>query len=92
MAEVVWLKEAIEQLDLIVAYIELFDPVAAERIGDRLFALGGSLSEFPNRGRPADSGIREMTIVPPYILRYEVVGDVVFIRGVRHGARRPLED
>jgi plasmid stabilization system protein ParE len=30
-----------------------------------------------------------MTTVPPYILRYEVDGEVVRILSVRHGARRP---
>lgn len=92
MAQIVWLNEAIDQLDVIAAYIRLFDPAAARRVVTRLIALGESLSEFPNRGRPVGNGIREMTTVPPYILRYEVVGDLVFIRGIRHGARQPLDD
>lgn len=92
MAKVVWLNEAIDQLDLIVAYIELFDPIAAERIGDRLFALGESLADFPHRGRPAGNGTREMVTVPPYILRYQIDGEEVSILSIRHGARRPLKD
>lgn len=92
MAEVVWVDEAIEQLDLIVSYIELFDASAARRLGDRVFALADSLRHFPNRGRPAGNGTREMVTVPPYILRYQVVGDTVSILSVRHGARRPIEE
>lgn len=92
MAKVVWLNEAIDQLDLIVAYIELFDPIAAERIGDRLFALGESLRDFPYRGRPAGNGARELVTVPPYVLRYQIDGEKVSILSIRHGARRPLED
>lgn len=92
MVEVVWLNEAIDQLDLIVAYIELFDPIAAGHIGDRLFTLGQSLAEFPERGRPAGNGTRELVTVPPYILRYQIDGETVSILSIRHGARRPLED
>ena len=43
MAEVVWTDQAIEQLDLIVAYVELFDGLAAERLRTRLFDVGSSL-------------------------------------------------
>lgn len=91
MAEVVWLDEAFDQLDLIVAYITLFDAEAVDRIAAKLVAMGGSLAEFSNRGRPARDGTREMITVPPYILSYEVHGDVVTILGVRHGARRSLD-
>ncbi|MEI5686371.1 MULTISPECIES: type II toxin-antitoxin system RelE/ParE family toxin [Sphingomonas] len=52
----------------------------------RLLDLGNSLAIFPRRGRPKD-GIREMTSVPPYILRYSVADETVFILSVRHGAR-----
>lgn len=89
MAEVVWLNEAFDQLDLIVAYISLFDPDAAHRTGERLIATGESLAEFPNRGRPARDGTREMVTVPPYILSYEVHEDVVTVLGIRHGRQQP---
>ncbi len=92
MAKVVWLNEAIDQLDLIVAYIELFDPTAAERIGERPFALGESLVDFPHRGRPAGNGARELVTVPPYILRYQVDGENVSALSIRHGVRQPLDD
>lgn len=91
MAEVVWLSEAIEQLELIAGYIRQFDPAAAERIASSLIETGESLAAFPRRGRPAVNGVREMTTVPPYILRYEVHGDVVTILGIRHGARAPRD-
>ncbi|KQT31949.1 hypothetical protein ASG29_08760 [Sphingomonas sp. Leaf412] len=89
MARVAWTDEASEQLDLIVSYIELFDVAAADRMGRRLLDLAASLRDFPNRGRPVKDGTREMVTVPPYILRYDVVGEDVLILGVRHGARRP---
>ncbi|MDQ1157326.1 toxin ParE1/3/4 [Sphingomonas sp. SORGH_AS 950] len=87
MAQVVWLNEALDQLDLIVAYLEAFDPEAAARIAQRLVDLGESLRDFPRRGRPAADGTRELVTVPPYILSYDVNGDIVSIVGIRHGAR-----
>lgn len=86
MADVQWSDEAVQQVDLIVAYIKLFDPAAAERMGAKLFALGESLADFPNRVRPARHETREMTTVPPYVLTYEVQADMVTILSIRHGA------
>lgn len=74
----------------IVGYIsEQSRPIAAQRLGQRLFAIGASLADHPERGRLSTQGRREIVAVPPYILRYRVVGDVVVIGSVRHGARRP---
>ena len=92
MAEVVWDPAALADLNDTIAYIEQFDPQAADRIGTRLFNLGESLADFPHRGRPAGGGQREMTNVPPYILRYDVQGDLVTILAIRHGARQPDAD
>lgn len=89
MAEVVWLSEALDQLDQIAAYIRIFNPASADRITARLIKFGDSLEQFPNRGRPAGHGLRELTTVPPYILRYEVVDGRVFVVAVVHGARDP---
>ena len=50
--------------------------------------MAESLSVFPERGRDAGEGRREMTIVWPYVLRYRVEGSIVYILRVRHGARR----
>ena len=85
--KIVWTPEAADNLDAIVAYIELFHPPAAERMAARLIALADSLADFPERGRDAGEGRREMTIVPPYILRYRVEAERVIILRIRHGAR-----
>lgn len=89
MVRVIWLPEAIASLELIRTYVHQFDPVAAERLGQRLFDAGQSLAHFPNRGRPASGGRREIVTVPPYLLRYAVVNDVVYVTEVRHSARQP---
>jgi plasmid stabilization system protein ParE len=52
-----------------------------------LIAFADSLAEFPHRGRTAEDGRREMTIVRPYVLRYRVEGETVVILRIRHGAR-----
>lgn len=89
MAEVTWSDAASEQLDEIIAYIEQFDPIAADQIATRLYALSQSLAVFPNRGRLGLDGTREMTMVPPYVLNYEVLGDRVVVLDVHHGRRLP---
>jgi plasmid stabilization system protein ParE len=87
MASVIWRQEALDELDAIIVYIKGFDPSAAVRTGGRLIALGQSLVDFPRRGRPMGNGLRKLTSVPPYIIRYHVVDEAVHILSVRHGAR-----
>ena len=89
MRRIVWTDQAVENLETIVTYIAAFNELAAMRLAQRLLGLADSLSEFPHRGRDAGHGRREMTIVPPYILRYRVDGDEVRILRLRHGAMRP---
>jgi toxin ParE1/3/4 len=87
LRRIVWTEEAIGHLEAIVAYISAFNPAAASRLGDRLIAVANSLAEFPERGRDAGEGRREMTTVWPYVLRYRVEGERVIILRIRHGAR-----
>ena len=87
MASVIWRQAALDDIDAIIVYIKRFDPRASLKTGSRLIALGQSLSIFPRRGRPIADGLRELTSVPPYIMRYSIVDDVVHILSVRHGAR-----
>lgn len=88
---IVWTAEAADNLGAIVSYIELFNPPAAKRMAERLIALADSLIDFPERGRDVGNGRRELTVVPPYILRYRVEAERVLILRVRHGARRETE-
>jgi len=85
----VWTDGAVENLETIVTYISAFNEAAAARVAESLVALADSLSEFSYRGRDVGEGRREMTIIPPYILRYRVDADEVRILRLRHGARRP---
>jgi toxin ParE1/3/4 len=92
MVQVIWLPEALWTVNLVRSYIGQYDPQAADRLAQRLRQAGESLADFPNRGRPAGNGARELPSVPPYIIRYEVSGDRVFILSIRHGRQRPPED
>ena len=91
MRTIVWTEEAVANLEAIADYVSAFNPAAAERLAMRLIDVADSLAEFSDRGRDAGGGKREMTIVWPYILRYRVEGDRVFILRIRHGAREQEE-
>ena len=87
MPKIVWTDAAVEHLEAIVTYISVYDAAAAARLAERLLDLADSLADFPHRGRDAGRGLREMSIVWPYVVRYEVEGDTVYILRIRHGAR-----
>jgi len=87
LRRIVWTEEAVDNLEAIVSYISAFNPDAARKLATRLIDVADSLAEFAERGRDAGDGRREMTIVRPYILRYRVTADTVFILRIRHGAR-----
>jgi toxin ParE1/3/4 len=89
---IVWTEAAIEHLEAIVAYIAAFNPAAAATLGERLVAVADSLAEYPERGRDAGEGRREMTTVWPYVLRYRVESERVIILRIRHGARSEGEN
>jgi len=79
---------ALRNLNAIERRIARDRPVAAVRFVDRLWAAGQGLSEKPERGKPTASGMRELTTVRPYLIRYYVRENRVVIAEVRHGARR----
>ncbi len=89
MARVIWSPTALREVAEITEYLLMHDGAAARRTSLGLTTLGNSLRDFPQRGRPVGR-YRELVTIPPYILRYSVIGDRVIILRVRHAARRPL--
>ncbi|RZJ41352.1 MAG: type II toxin-antitoxin system RelE/ParE family toxin [Brevundimonas sp.] len=89
MRRVVWSPGAQEDLRAIRIYTAGFSTRAAARLYMALGKAGESLTEFPERGRPVKPGVRELTLVKPYVLRYAVVGSEVWVLSIRHAARRP---
>ena len=92
MAEVSWSNDAIANLELIIDFVDQHDPAAAQRLGRRLIAAAESLASFPHRGRLAGNGCRELVVVRPFIIRYTVRGDRVFVLRLRHAAQLPDSD
>ncbi len=89
MRRVVWTDEAIANLDAIAVYIGEFNPLAAQRLALRLKAAGDSLADYSERGRSIHGGMRELTVIYPYLIRYRVTAETVAILRVRHGVMRP---
>ena len=87
MPQVVWTLGARQDVERIRDYIGQFSPLSAHRFALRLVTTGESLSEYPLRGRPVSGGIRELTIVAPYLIQYRVENGEVEILTIRHGAR-----
>jgi plasmid stabilization system protein ParE len=88
---VVWTDQALADLETISLYLADFSPGVAARFFIRLKEAGDSLALFAERGRPSGRGTRELTSVRPYIIRYRVAEDRVYVVTVRHAARRPID-
>jgi len=85
----IWTQGALEELDAIHAYIDQFNPLAAELMSIRLKQLAASLRTAPDRGRPISLGQRQLAVVKPYLMRYQRNGDTIYILEVRHSSREP---
>lgn len=90
MRRLIWSVEATANLRAIHGYIAQFNPLAAQRVATRLNSAAESLCEMPERGRLVGSGVRELTTIRPYLIRYVVQDDAIYLVVIRHGAREPL--
>jgi toxin ParE1/3/4 len=86
---VIWSSRSRRDLEAIRAYVGQDAPLAARRLSIQLFAAGESLAALPDRGRHVGGGVRELTIIYPYIIRYLVRAEQVRIIRIKHGAQRP---
>ena len=85
-----WSRPAIDHLSGIRAYIASDNPEAAASVARSIIEAAELLGEFPSLGRPGRGpGTREL-VVPgtPFIIPYRVVGDMIEIVAMLHGARR----
>lgn len=89
MVQVVWTQEALEELDAIHAYIDQFNPLAAELMALRLKKLAAALKITPEMGRPISLSRRQLSVVRPYLMRYIREGDILYVLEIRHSARAP---
>jgi addiction module RelE/StbE family toxin len=88
-SEIVWSLRARRDLESIRAYIGQFAPLTAQRFALRLIGAVESLAHQPHRGHITRGDLRELVVISPYIVRYRIVGEQVFIVRIRHGAQRP---
>jgi toxin ParE1/3/4 len=87
----VWSPEAIDDLAALRAYIARDNPAAAQRVVLRIIhSVETLLPNNPEMGRSGRvPGARELVIATtPFIVPYRVVGSVIQILRVYHGARR----
>lgn len=91
MRRIIWTAEASDNLEDIRRYIVQFNPAAARHLASRIVGAAESLAHFPHRGRSIGGETRQIALIYPYLIRYRVEGDSVFITGIRHGARRDDE-
>ena len=89
MAEVGWSENALADIQAISDHLSADNPRAAGELVDRLFKATDLLQQFPFSGRRLRGGLRELTTVHPYLIRFEPGSDLVRVVEVRHGARRP---
>jgi len=88
--EVVWLKEAIQDLKEIGQFIAEDDPAAAYRVLTKIHTSGNSLQHNPNLGRTGRVAKTRELIVPglPYILPYYMKDKQIRILAVMHASRK----
>ncbi|MBX9944745.1 MAG: type II toxin-antitoxin system RelE/ParE family toxin [Reyranella sp.] len=86
--EIVWTASALAELDELVAYIRRQDPVTAIRVAERIDDRVGALLAHPSIGRPGRvRGTREL-VIAPFVVAYELTGDLIVILTILRGRRR----
>ena len=84
-----WLPEAIEDLERLYEFLLAKNPSAAERVVPAIDRGARTLPEFPEIGRSMgdETGNRELFVpfgAGAYVLRYRIHGDAIFIIRVWH--------
>jgi toxin ParE1/3/4 len=89
--QVVWLKNALLNLDDIAAYIAQENPQAAQQVLDLIIEQVNQLVTQPALGRPGRVvGTRELVISNShYLVPYRIKNNMVEVLRVFHTSRRP---
>ena len=84
-----WTRPALSDLKDAGDFISLHNPVAAERMADRVKEAVEYLTKYPNMGRPGRvSGTRELVVSgTPFIVVYRLAMPAIQILRVLHHAR-----
>jgi len=84
-----WTSAAAEDLETIANYLFEKTPAHAARLIREIYNTPTILKDFPNSGR-ADkkAGTRELVVGSlPYVLVYQVRGDIVYVVRILHGSQ-----
>ncbi|MBC7756526.1 MAG: type II toxin-antitoxin system RelE/ParE family toxin [Bdellovibrio sp.] len=89
--QMVWLKNALNNLDDIAEYISQENPIAAQQVVDIIIEQVNKLAVQPALGRPGRVlGTRELVISNShYLVPYRIKNNAVEILRVFHTSRRP---
>ena len=84
-----WTEEAAADLEHIAVYLLTHAPSRARDLVSAVYDAPFDLLTFPSRGRLGKKeGTRELVLSPlPYIVVYKVLGDVIFVVRILHGAQ-----
>ena len=92
--KVILTPEALDDLSAVHKYIAADSPDNAARMAERILDAVERLSDLPQRfavvrtKRKLPYELRKV-VVRPYKILYSIEGTVVYVRTIRHGARRP---
>lgn len=84
-----WSETAAADLENIYEFIARDRPDAALNAVEKLIEVVERLETFPQMGRAAELGTREI-VTSPFLIIYRIVGEVINIEAVFHGRRAPL--
>ncbi|WP_207212420.1 type II toxin-antitoxin system RelE/ParE family toxin [Sphingobium cupriresistens] len=85
MLPLVWLEEALDDLESIIDFIEVQNPSAAERIGRAIRDTAAQLPYHPYMHRSGRvPGTREALVTPNYLIVYRIDIDSIDILAIRH--------
>ena len=85
-----WTEEAVADLEHITDYFFQNAPGRAAELARRIYNAPAALLTFPYRGRVGKKeGTRELVLSPlPYVVVYQITGEVIHIVRILHGARK----
>uniref|UniRef100_UPI00402B47DB type II toxin-antitoxin system RelE/ParE family toxin n=1 Tax=Methylomonas sp. PHL2-19 TaxID=3438878 RepID=UPI00402B47DB len=89
MSQIVWLPDALMDVERLRAFLQEKNPKAAARAGQTLRDGARYLAGFPEVGRPMNDGSERRELFLPfgagaYVLRYRIDGEIIVIIRVWH--------
>ena len=89
MSKIIWLPEALEDLNRLRSFLNDKSPTAAQRAGQTILEAANKLEKFPELGWPMNDGTGRRELFQPfgagsYVLRYILDNKTIVIIRVWH--------